>query len=451
VSTNVAIAALLLVGMVSLPAFSWHSTEQAKTAKAETLQDSREFAARSYDEDGGPAALAHIALRPAKTMSKSPPNTMIDDLGEWLTRLGLGKSRSTDNNPEDIEVFARLKSGQEVIIDRIARTHLSDVPLIVDFTGSVVGYFLYSASKEDIFVSSRGTFVVYFVRKRSLVQSSGELRCRKVASKGEPRVRFSNARWDDNEKALTVDVRSSCGVVDFFGGQQGRKLLNLSGLDFSAALEDNAYRETGSRIQVSFGSTGEIASADIDDSERRAMRQCLAETEKQILFRVCGPDENSLWRAIWRRGDEVISPEIGCRGNRFPPIIDEQRDYFLAACDYKTEAENRNVLEFEIAHQQLPRLIEFDLECICASLTASRFHFDLHSRAISFNLKTDATAIRFEGGEFRLPTVSSEQEGRNVLSVPVFSILFNERWQVIGITAVTHGAAVPSGTEAAEN
>jgi hypothetical protein len=294
---------------------------------------------------------------------------------------------------------------------------------------------------------------MYLVQERSLIDISGEVRCRKVESEGEPSVRFSNARWDGGGRELTFDIRSSCGIVDFFGGQQGRKLVNLTGLEFSAALKgNNKQTETGSKIQVSFGNTGEIISADIDNPDKRETRQCLAETKKERSFRVCGPDENKLWHTIWRPGDEVISREMGCLGNRFPGILDEQRDYFLVACDYKTETGDGKVLAFEIAHQQVPRLIEYDLECTCASLTASRFHFDFHNRTVSFNLKTDATVIRFEGGEFRLPTISPEQgDGRNGLSVPIFNILFNDRWQLIGISAVMHGSAVPSRTGAADN
>ena len=126
-------------------------------------------------------------------------------------------------------------------------------------------------------------------------------------------MRFSNARWDNDERELSFDVRSSCGVLHFFGGQPGRQFINLTPLDFGQALESNAkpYTEEGRRIQVVFGGNGEIASVDVDvaskrenrtrkrdaDTRRQQTKECLAKANEGASFRLCGPDENKKWVA----------------------------------------------------------------------------------------------------------------------------------------------------------
>src|SRR5262249_7858002 len=107
-----------------------------------------------------------------------------------------------------------------------------------------------------------------------LIMTSGEVRCQKIESGGQPSVRFSNALWDSEARELTFDVRSSCGVVNFFGGQPGNKLINLTVLEFKAAFEDNSknYTEEGRRIQASFGDNGEITSVDVHDAGSRDKR-----------------------------------------------------------------------------------------------------------------------------------------------------------------------------------
>jgi hypothetical protein len=302
--------------------------------------------------------------------------------------------------------------------------------------------------------------VLYFVRERNLIVTSGEVRCHKAESGGRPSVGFSNTLWDGNARELTFDVRSSCAVVDFFGGQPGSKLVNLTALEFQAALEGNSrnYTEAGRRIQASFGDNGEITSIDVydagkrdnrsrkrdEEARRREIKECLAEAREGTSFRLCGPDEKKRWIAAWRSGDEVINRGIGCGNDRLPD--EQQRDYLLAACD--SDSGDTQVLEFEVIHRQVSRLLEFRLECTCGGLATSRFHFDFNDRAISFNLATDATVVKFEGREFRLPTIAVE-EGRQgtTLSIPVFSVQFNERWQVIRIAAIAEHVATASGID----
>jgi hypothetical protein len=442
VSNKLQIASVFLAGGVSFSACLCNAAEPTETAKADTLQHSRELVARSYDQRGVLSSPAQIVLRPAKEDSKT------SSVGSWWAQLGLGKS-STANDRPVLEIFGRLKSGQETVIDRISREHLSSVPLIVDSAGSVVGYFLYSSSKEDMYASARGTFAMYFVREQSLVHVTGEVRCKKVGSEGEPKLRFSNAHWDNTGRELTFDVRSSCGMVEFFGGLPGRSLLDLSGSShehFKDALEKNTrpYTEEGGRIQVIFRDNGAIASVDIDSALKRGARarkqeieECREKAKGASSIRLCGPGEYKESIAIWRLGDDLVELRIECTSDHYP-TIDERRDRVVGVCETKQQTGNGRILEFVIAHQQSPKLIEFQVECVCDSLTASRFHFDFYNRAISFNLKTDATAIKLEGGEFRLPTISPEErDGRSALSVPIFTVQFNDHWQVIGIGATT--------------
>src|SRR5262249_6823304 len=162
-----------------------------------------------------------------------------------------------------------LKSGDEIVIDRIVDEDLSNLSLITDTRGSVVGFFRYSSSKAGIFVSARSAYTIYVLKERGLVPTSAEVRCAKADSRGEPNLGVSRARWDDDQRELTFDVRSSCGIVDFFGGQRGREVLNLTPLSFADALKSESYTEEEKRVRVSLRDGGEIASVNVDDARRQ--------------------------------------------------------------------------------------------------------------------------------------------------------------------------------------
>ena len=59
-------------------------------------------------------------------------------------------------------------------------------------------------------------------------------------------------------------------------------------------------------------------------------------------------------------------------------------------------------------------------------------HYFPEKRELSFNIETDAKNIKFEEVEFELPQAStSGAAGKGAVSIPIFTICLNERWQLI--------------------
>jgi hypothetical protein len=146
---NIGVAALLLLGIALLYAFSGYATEPTRTANAETLQEAREVVARSYGEFGGPATLAHIVLRPEKKASQSFFDSPMSGIGRWLANLGIGKASTIDNRIV-VEVFARTKSGEEIVIDHFTSDDFSTVPLIMILPARLLATFAIRLQRKVI-------------------------------------------------------------------------------------------------------------------------------------------------------------------------------------------------------------------------------------------------------------------------------------------------------------
>jgi hypothetical protein len=60
---------------------------------------------------------------------------------------------------------------------------------------------------------------------------------------------------------------------------------------------------------------------------------------------------------------------------------------------------------------------------------------------LTFNLDTDASKVRFEGGEFAIPKAVTEAKGgKATLPISVFEIQLNDNWQIVGVS----GSSAPN-------
>ena len=111
----------------------------------------------------------------------------------------------------------------------------------------------------------------------------------------------------------------------------------------------------------------------------------------------------------------------------------------MQACawDYKENDTPRRALRIEVAFDggQKAALVEYRCSD-CETLAADRLAFDVSKREMTFNLETDVKEIATEGGKLPIPEIIGRVEGRTAtLAVPVFSVRFNEQWQVVQVTA----------------
>jgi hypothetical protein len=436
----------LLINLALLGTIATHSVAQTTSpSEPQSMQSARQAIATSFDPAAGAYQPIKIAVRRASTLE--PNSAMEQSSSGWLSRLGFGAPK-TPKKPGALEVVARTKAGAELVIDRLDGSDPDQVPLIADGVGATVGYFKYDQSKDQLYRIARGSFVLFFAGPQGLIASTGEWICKKVESAGTPRLAFANARWIEQERSLLVDVRANCGVVEFFGGGTESKLLNLTGLEFKSALEANSkgYTEEGARFMIEIGAAGVPSSITRDRPKDRELRACIAGAKRLHDFKVCGPDENMVWTAIWKSVSENLEREVGCGGGRRPDFADQRDDYFLSACETKPEDKNQIYLDFEIAHREVPRLMEFRLSCDCTELVPSRFQIDVNKRTISFNIRGNAEFIRFEGGALRLGQSDTASVGRSQ-TIPLLTARFNENWQILEIALSSNGVAIPAQSD----
>jgi hypothetical protein len=167
-------------------------------------------------------------------------------------------------------------------------------------------------------------------------------------------------------------------------------------------------------------------------------KSCLTDAKQGINFIVCGPDDDNSSTAVWRSGNQTISHSLDC-----PPssnqVLSKGVNYAVAVCGMSSVVEQKTKasLYFDLAYSELNAAVAFAIRCDCENLSADRLHFNPKTREISFNLNTDAKAIKFESTDFEIPAqaATKNENGSIVVDVPVFFVQLNEQWQVASITA----------------
>jgi hypothetical protein len=211
--------------------------------------------------------------------------------------------------------------------------------------------------------------------------------------------------------------------------------------------DPGAWVDEEQRLIVAFdprGDTFDIEVAKTDFASRRAFKKCVEQGKTDLEFRVCS-DGNSR-RAFWSFGAHQISYELCDTGFEDTP----GKTYYVRVCSDPRAKDSRRV-EFSIANQEAQKGVDAYLKCSCSRLLVDRLSFNPQLRSLSFNMDTDAKMIAFAGGEFQVPMISSSSlDGKLSMQVPVFTILFNEQWQIVGMTAapretpaIGHTAAPP--------
>jgi hypothetical protein len=376
------------------------------------FQKNRELVAKDYELREGQLIAARIGLR-ARQLDRS-----------WLSRVFGGSPE-----PGEKEVVAHLKSGDQVVIDRLPANAAVDA-IIVDSKGSTVGYFLYRTSKDDLWHSHRVTFVIYLAAVNGLVLREGEARCKKIGSEGKPFVRASNARLDTENRELEFSLRSSCHHVILYGSGSQRTLnMQIGQLGFNVDLKEYPWVETAQRLTVSFDQDGNALVLDVakgDIGGRRSLLKCIEGAKTDESFRICGD------KAFWHFGAQRVSYEL-CRSD----WEIAGKTYLVRACPNASSTSKTISMTFNIASQDGPPGIRASIECACDNLWVDHMRFEPQVRSLSFNLETDAKVIKFAGGEFQVPPiVSHPQDDKVSMRIPVFTIHFNEHWQIAKMTAV---------------
>ena len=348
-----------------------------------------------------------------------------------------GLSRLTGcPEPKEVEIVGFLKSGEQLTIESILKFGLVSVwPTIVDRSGHTVGYFRSNLELDGNPPSHQVAFVIYFVGQKGLIRREGEAKCKKSPNDGYPSVRVSNARFDVDLRELEFTLHSSCYHIDLFGGGPTHTLNMLHGdFRYDAVLKDHRGVDLAQRVTVSFdggGDTFTFGVAKGDAEKRRAFRKCIEDAKAGSEFRICRDGTRS--RAFWRFGPDLIS--LGSCENG-PDVVGKA--YFVSACPSSIVDATKKWVDFMVASQDSPKGIEVSIECTCERLWVDRLNFNPERRVLSFNLDTDAKSINFAGGVFQVPTMASRpQDGKVSMEIPLFSIQFNEHWQIVEMTAAT--------------
>lgn len=428
---RIALASLL---MTLANGFVPHET-YAETVPTEPFQSARERVAQ--DSANHLEALSPVTITLRRAKEPQQPNQKPESPG-WISWLG-GKGTKIAPLEPPMEVVARLKNGEEAVIERFTVAEEASLPLIIDATGNTIGYFRLWSTKEGRWNFARSAFVIYFAGEHGLIERTGEITCDRIESQGKPRVEITNAKWDTEIASLVFDVRSNCGVVKFLGGEQGDALINLTSLEFKSALESPAYSESSRRLSVGFEKDGEFQTAAVLSPSAKGMKKCVAEAKSSKLFRVCGPDDNQAWVAYWQSdGQQIEEWVLDCGPN------DSQErtsgvGYFIGACTNPVTKDGVATVSLSLAHQDAPRSIDIEIACKCGTLLARRLEFDMARREITFNLETDASKVSFDHQEFELPTIGVEKlSDRSRAAVPLIAIRLNDRWQIIEIVSIAN-------------
>lgn len=394
------------------------------TEPADLLQRNRELVAKDYEKKPGQLSTVRIFLRSA-LKSGSP----------------LGGTTKAD----EIEVVTRLKSGDELVIDRLPGSDPAMLPTIIDSEGVVVGFFRNWETKEDIWIAARSAFAIYLAGPQSVFSRAGELECKKIPSNGKAAVSIANARWSGDVRELEFNARATCGRVNYFGGPELKKLFVLS---ITGIGSESSYTEEEGRILVQFTERGDVASASLlkgGAEAARMIRKCEADGKVGAGFKVCGPDADGDRTAYWSYQGALVETEFACtEGVESASGL----DFLALSCrgENETQKPTGRWVMMEIASQNAPRDFSFKFTCkSCGILTARRLSFDGKHREITFNLETDAKIVDFEGGQFEVPPLTSRvAEGKSVMSTPIFTVRLNEQWQIIEVSATPSGAGLVS-------
>ena len=168
-----------------------------------------------------------------------------------------------------------------------------------------------------------------------------------------------------------------------------------------------------------------------------ARRQCIDEAKKGASFRSCGYDKGyGSWLVTWPQKGEWVEPDLHCPAQRASSAVVDETTHLVLACNWKIDSLIREPpsIIFSIAHLSFRDPVYLKIGCSCKTLEADRLHFDVKKRLLTFNLATDASAIKVEERELQLPaTKVNSGEKIAVMTIPIFRVEFNEHWQIVRV------------------
>ena len=399
------------------------------------LHKNRELVAKDYETPEGQLTTARIALR-----KPVQPRTW------WSVLFG-----EPSSSPAQTEVVAFLKSGEELLIDRletkpliISSAGIDDSTarassVIIDGAGSVIGYFRFWVTEEGHLSSHRLGIALYFIVGRSVVRSVVEVQCSKSKAEGRPHLQVDNARWDGELRELEFTLRSGCYHVNLFNDTASRTFnMALGKLTYETAYSKSfPSTEEGQRMAVRFDERGVVISVDKakgDVANRKSFQKCSAEARKDNSFRTCEVD--TFTGAHWKFEGARVSHPFSCGEYHATGPSAVGKNYIVISCSAKKPEEESKWVSFELATEQMREPVEFVIRCACKELSIERLSLNPEHRTLSFNLITDAKTLTFVGGEFQVPTISSRVvDGKTVMAVSVFNVRLNDQWQIVEMTA----------------
>lgn len=399
-----------------------------KANEAQSFQLAQERVAQNVTKSGEVLQPIPIFLRNADIVASG-----------WTSWFGAGGRGHSDIRT--VDVVARLKSGEEVVIDRVDEVNADSIPTISDQSGAIVGYFHQWQSQEGSWKSGRAEFALYFASEQNLIKRTGEMRCQKIGNQGSPSLSFANASWDGNSREVQFDVHSNCYHINLHGGRSGNRTLNLVEGNFhynASSGTSYEYVDQSQRLVIAIDSVGNLEDYEVakdSAAERKAFRSCLAERSSNN-FRVCETASGDQRLAFWRSGGKTIEFNSECT-QVTTSAVSSNAEQLAVACNWRFgENDKMHALRLEIASVAAPLPIAVTLSCTCSSLEAIRLHFDSMGRTLTFNLDTDAETVEFEGDELKI-AAGTAVEGAAVskLAVQIFSVRFNENWQVVEIAS----------------
>jgi hypothetical protein len=221
------------------------------------------------------------------------------------------------------------------------------------------------------------------------------------------------------------------------GGSETTLNMATGQLRYVSEHKEGPWVEEAQRLRASFdkrGSTFTLDVANKDAESHRAFLKCIEGAKTDPGFRICRDEDRR--QALWQFGGERVSYEACGGGAEITG-----KTYLVSTCSGKDPDGKLRWLTFGIANHDAPLGLEASIDCACERLIVDRLSFDPQLRTLSFNLDTDANTVKFAGGEFQVPTIASRSQDAKVsMPIPVFTIRFNEQWQIVEMTAVGEGA-----------
>lgn len=345
------------------------------------------------------------------------------------------------------DVAVKFKSSESIIVDSIDMSELDNSVTYKSSDGSVAliagGTWQYiDGGKRKVM----GTLLLY-VLASSLEKRKIVFQCME-ASWRDPRIELANLTFDQNRKTIILDLLTGCSDLIVQGMHKLRLADNAPGVD-------GLYMTRGDHIEIILDENYQISKLESAGSKLLESRQAKnSEADTKRILAAFAEIESCAESGVSKAGKPplpylcyattVVSDskyamfrlyvakegkpqelfDSRCNGN-FSTPADKNRGsdilYMLCAEDvesekrpegqsYKYRDRTTTILVYHISLKQPLKLI---ITCSCARFDLSDFSFDIATKALAFELRTDAARVRLED-RYEDLRVSNDPNGRDI-------------------------------------